>query len=152
MTHSGVDYNKIRETGITAGPSYWNSDRLRGDAPTKGFSWIDRFDEEHTVKVSSSSPQITVIFPVSNCEVRFRATGIDNPGNTLSTTCSPEHKWCEATFQYEPYGPLFWQGEHVWAQCTFYEDNATSAKITDIATWKHVSSSSANIESTLTGL
>jgi hypothetical protein len=43
--------------------------------------------------VTSSNPQVTVMFPVSNREVRFRATGINNPGDELRTGCGTEHRY-----------------------------------------------------------
>lgn len=93
MTHQGPNYLRIKETGITADTSSYTEDRLRGEAPSKGFKWIDRFNQHHFAKVTSSNPQVTVMFPVSNREVRFRATGINNPGDELRTGCGTEHRY-----------------------------------------------------------
>lgn len=136
MTHQGPNYLRIKETGITADTSSFTEDRLRGEAPTKGFNWIDRFNQKHFVKVTSSKPQVTIMFPVSNREVRFRARDIDNPGDELRTGCGVEHRWCEATFIYQKTGPQFWQGEHVWGKFTFYDDNNISSKCTDWDRWE----------------
>ncbi|CAB4022832.1 Hypothetical predicted protein [Paramuricea clavata] len=136
MTHEGPNYLRIKETGITADSSSYTEDRLRGVAPTNGFKRIDRFNQHHFVKVSSSNPQVTIMFPVSNREVRFRASGIDNPGDELRTGCGAEHRWCEATFLYQKSGPQFWGGEHVWGKFTFYEDNDISSKCTDWNRWE----------------
>lgn len=151
MTHIGENYDKIRGTGVTTLTPEYNSDRLRGEAPTEGFKWRDRFNQDHKVQVSSDDPEVTVIFPVSNGEVRFRASDIDNPGDSLSTSCSYEYKWCEAVFHYESWGPkFFWQGAHVWARCTFYKDNEASRKCSDYETWKKLYSSNG-IKQTMQG-
>lgn len=138
MTHQGINYINIKETGITADTSSYTEDRLRGEAPTKGFSWIDRFNEKHTVKVTPSDYQVTVMFPVSNREVRFTAKDINDPGDQLRTGCGTAHRWCEATFIYQKSGPMPKQGEHVWGKFTFYEDNAISAKCTSWDDWDRV--------------
>ena len=44
MTHRGPNYIKIKETGITADVSSYTEDRFRGEAPSSGFKWIDRFN------------------------------------------------------------------------------------------------------------
>ena len=93
MTHQGPNYLRIKETGLTADVNSFTEDRPRGEAPNNGFKWIDRFNQEHFVKVSSCQPQVTVMFPVSNREVRFRARDIDNPGNELRTGCGAEHRY-----------------------------------------------------------
>ncbi len=93
MTHNGPNYLRIKETGITADVSSYTEDRLRGEAPYNGFKWFDRFNQEHFVKVTSSNPQVTIMFPVSNREVRFRARDINNPGDELRTGCGAEHRY-----------------------------------------------------------
>lgn len=93
MTHQGPNYLRIKETGITVDTSSYTEDRLRGEAPSKGFKWIDRFNQQHFVKVTPSNPQVTVMFPLSNREVRFRAKNIDNPGDELRTGCGTEHRY-----------------------------------------------------------
>ena len=67
MTHTGPNYLRIKETCITTDESSYTEDRLRGEAPYNGFKWIDRFNQEHFVKVTSS--QITVMFPVSISQI-----------------------------------------------------------------------------------
>ncbi len=136
MTHDGTNYLRIKETGITIDTSSYTQDRLRGEAPSHGFTWIDRFNKKHFVKVTSSNQQINVMFPVSNREVRFRASGIDNPGDELRTGCGTEHRWCEATFIYQSSGPhVFSSGPHVLGKFTFYEDNNISSRCTDWDNW-----------------
>ncbi|XP_028416381.1 uncharacterized protein LOC114540390 [Dendronephthya gigantea] len=136
MSHTGPNYLKIKETGITADRSSYTEDRLCGEAPQSGFKWIDRFSQEHMVKVHVNRPEVTVMFPVSNHEVRFRATGINNPGDELRTGFGFEHRWCEATFMYQESGPMPWQGEHVKGKFTFYKDNDISSKCTDWNKWE----------------
>ena len=80
----------LESTGITADVSSYTEDRLR---PYNGFKWFDRFNQERYVKVTSSNPQVTIMFPVSNREVRFRAGDINNPGDELRTGCGAEHRY-----------------------------------------------------------
>ena len=133
--HKGTNYIRIKETGITADTSSFTQDRLRGDAPTKGFEWVDRFNQKHFVQVNPSKPEVTVMFPVSNRTILFRARNINDPGDELRTGCGTPHRWCEATFVYQKSGPLPWEGEHVWGSFTFYDDNAIASKCTDWDKW-----------------
>ena len=139
MAHNGTKYletvrQEKADTASVVDKNSYTEDRLRGDAPKNGFKWIDRFNEEHTVHVTAAKPQITVMFPVSNGEVRFRAkgiNGINSPSDELKTGCGVEHRWCEATFILQASGPLPGQGEHVWAKCSFYEDKNITSKSSD---------------------
>ena len=130
-----TNYIRIKETGITADTSSFTQDRLRGDAPTKGFEWVDRFNQKHFVQVNPNKPQVTMMFPVSNRTILFRARNINDPGDELRTGCGTPHRWCEATFVYQKSGPLPWEGEHVWGSFTFYDDNAIASKCTDWDKW-----------------
>ena len=70
MTHTGPNYLRIKETGITIDKSSHMNDKIGGEAPTNGFKWTDGFNQEHFVKVTPSDPQITIMFPVRDREVR----------------------------------------------------------------------------------
>ena len=135
MTHEGPNYELMKKTGITPDTNWDTTDRLRGVAPKQGFEWTDRFNKKHFVRVDSYNTEVRVMFPISNCAILFRAENIDNPGNVLYTRFSADHMWCDATFTYQSWGPLLWQGEHVWGQFTFYKDNDISSKCTEWNVW-----------------
>jgi hypothetical protein len=127
MSHDGPQY-VIINSSMKPEISSCTELTLHGDAASTGFTWLDGLDKLHFVKVSSIEPEITVIFPVSDCIVQFRANNIDSTCNMVRTSCGPHHKWCEATFSYKK--AVMWRGEHVRAKLQFYTENkATCANL-----------------------
>ena len=126
MSHDGPEYvltKSLMETNTSCSTEL----KLHGEATSSGFSWLDGLEKLHFVKVSSDEPEITVVFPVSDCIVQFRANRIDSGSDMVRTACGPHHKWCEATFSYKK-SDVLWLGEHVKARLQFHtEEKAKSA-------------------------
>ena len=97
MTHEGPQYDVI-DPSIKPDNFFYTEIQLLGDAPSKGFSWLDGY--EKLVNVSSVEPEIKVIFPVCDGIVMFRANNIDSPGmHVVRIACRSHDKWCEATLR-----------------------------------------------------
>jgi hypothetical protein len=126
-TKTGPNYKHIKEA-LTLDKSSFTSDNLRGEAPSKGFTWTDRFNKVHSLYLNDGETY-TCFFPVSNREVLFKAKGIDYKvwplptGNALRVGCGTEHRWAEVKFDRN--------GDCIRAHSSFYEDNNLTSKCTD---------------------
>ena len=119
MTHEGAQYVVINPS-IKPDISSSTDLQIHGSASRKGLSWVDGFEELHFVKVSPDEPEVTVIFPVRNAVVLFRAAN-DGAGCYMTRAgCSFDQKWCEATFSYKK--AAMWHAEHVLAKLQFYTE------------------------------
>ena len=122
MSHDGPQYVVIKSLMESNLSSYSTELKLQGYAASTGFSWIDGLKKLHFVKVSSAEPEVTVVFPVSDCIVVFEGNNIGHGGtcNLVRTACGPHHKWCKATFSYKK-TDVKWQG-YVSAKLQFYTE------------------------------
>ena len=120
MSHGGPQYVVIQSLMDSSLSSSSTELKLQGDAASTGFSWIDGLEKLHFVKVSSAEPEVTAVFPVSDCIVVFEANNIGSTCNLVRTACGPHHKWCKATFSYKK-ADVIWPS-YVRAKLQFYTE------------------------------